>query len=142
MTLPAYAPVLKPFCDWINAQTVTLVGRGNPLALGAHHADARLRSPGQGAYVYLSQIASVRDPSQAGITVVTLSGSVYGMTEDNAYTGAIAYAAFLDQYTDGADVRLDGVVLLCADDITGPTWVPDGGEPRYLVDATCSFTPS
>jgi hypothetical protein len=132
-----YADPLTAIIEWVNRSPI--VGRGKPLAGGA--SDERRRSPGQGAYVYLTWIATARDGSDGDLTLPVLSGSVYGMDERNARKAAVAYAQLIARL-DGDPITSGGALVLCADQVTGPSWIPDGREPRYLVDATFSITPA
>jgi hypothetical protein len=137
MTLAAYANAAKAVCDWINSQSDDLIGRGNPLAAGAHTKPQK--SPGAGAVAYVTTVSTTGDSGEAPMSYALVSCSVYGMTDDNAHDGAVALANAL-YALDGNPVHAAGAVLLACDQITGPTRLPDGTEHRYLVDALIAIT--
>lgn len=124
--------------QWVNSQTTTLVGPGNPVALGAHLR--RLRSPGKGAYVHLSRIGGYDDTSEMPVDNARMTGSVYAGTKEAAGKAAFAYANAL-RGLQGKPVTVDAGTILNVVQITGPLYAPDGDEERYLVDAIVAMRP-
>jgi hypothetical protein len=144
---PAFVDAEGALAAWVSTQTA-LVGAGNPLELGAHLN--RLRG-GSGAYVYLEQVGGTPDPSELPGTLARVSGHVYGRNRRHAAKAAAAYANALltldghqvTQTTDREGKPLEvPAVLLAVGEISGPTYVPDGTEDRYLVDAVILLTPA
>jgi hypothetical protein len=124
---------------WVNAQTA-LVGAGKPLPLGVHLR--RLRSPDRGAYLLLSRIGGGPDPAaDANVDQARLSAAVYGVTKAAAALGAAAYGNLLAAQV-GAPQAITGGRLLTVTDITGPLYLPDGDEERYVLDAVFHIQPS
>lgn len=139
MALTAYVDATAAVCTWINRQRDTLVGRGRPLAAGAHRDPQK--SPASGAVAWVSTPSTTGDDSEAPISYALVSCAVYGMTDANAYRGAVALAnAFHD--LDGAPAAAGDAVLLAVEQITGPNRLPDGVQHRYIVDALISLTPA
>lgn len=135
-----YVDPLTAVETWINTHGAgTLVGAGTPLANGVHLK--RVRSPGQGAWALATWIGTTPDPSEAHLTTPLLSFSVYATEEPCARRAAIALANWLSQ-AEGQPIPLGDAILACCDSITGPLFAPDGGEPRYLVDALMTFEPA
>ena len=124
---------------WVNAQTA-LVGSGKPLPLGAH-LGRPLRSPARGSYVLLSRVGGGPDPTaDANVDQARISGAVYGTTLHAASLAAAAYANLLAAVA--APVAVTGGRLMAVTDISGPLYIPDGDEERYLVDAVFHIQPS
>jgi hypothetical protein len=124
--------------DWVNAQT-GLVGAGHPLPLGAHLK--RLRSPFRGSYVLLSRVGGSPDPTEeVNVDQALISGSVYGTTKQGAALAAAAYANLLASAT-GLPAAVTGGRLIAVTAITGPNYIPDGDEERYLVDGVFLIQP-
>lgn len=124
---------------WVNAQTGTLVGPGHPLPLGAH-VGFGLRSPARGCYLLLARVGGGPDPGETNVDQARLSGSVYGMKKLPTALAAAAYANLLVSVT--APVLLAGGRLMAVTDVSGPLYLPDGDEERYLVDAVFHIQPS
>lgn len=120
---------------WVNSQTATLVGPGRPLWLGAsfkRHTGAPDKC--YGLIVELSAFpwAGHENPDMGQ----RISMQVYGPTKEAASIAAVAYANAVLALMTGPGVALaSGVILRTADEIQGPQWLPDGDEPRYIVDA-------
>ncbi|GGM53261.1 hypothetical protein ACFFX1_54995 [Dactylosporangium sucinum] len=138
MTSPAYADATAAVCAWINAQQY-LVGRGRPLAAGAHRDPQK--SPSSGAVAWVTTTSTAGDLSQGAFSYPLLTIAVYGMTDANAARGAAAVANALAAL-EGDAQPVGDTVLLAVDSITGPSRLPDGGEHRYLIDAVIAITPA
>jgi len=124
--------------DWVNTLTDTLVGAGQPIPLGAHLK--RLRSPSKQAYVLLSRVGG-GDEWGGHADDARISASIYAMTKEAAAAGAVAYANHVRAL--GVLQPVVGAVRLRAcDNVTGPTYIPDGDEERYLVDADIFTIPA
>ena len=124
---------------WINAQPA-LVGPGRPLPLGAHVGNP-LRSPARGPYVLLTRVGGGPDPGEVNVDQARVSGSVYGMKKLPAALGAAAYANLL--VAVAAPVALvGGGRLLAVTDLSGPLYLPDVDEERYVVDALFHIQPA
>lgn len=122
--------------EWINSMTTTLIGRGHPLALGAHLR--RLRSPAAGCYALISTAGGGDEWTAESTTGwARISASIYSATsKQNAAYAAAAYANVLRLIPILRPVLADlHVQLVAVDNITGPLYAPDGDEQRYLVDA-------
>ena len=124
--------------DWLNTRT-DLVGRGNPIALGAHLT--LLRSPGKGAYAYLQVINGVRAlTAERPVHAARVSAQFRGTTRETAAHAATAYATALEAM-DGVPTRMGpGVLCHTVADITGPLLPSDEHESNrerwaYVVDA-------
>src|SRR5690349_24929692 len=118
MPLAAYTNAAKAVCAWINSNRDDLIGRGNPLAAGAHTKPQK--SPSAGAVAWVSTASTSGDSGEAPISYVLVSCAVYAVTDDAAHEGAVALAnAF--HGLDGSPVTAAGAVLLACDQITGPT---------------------
>lgn len=138
MAAPAYVDSERAVHDWINTLT-SLVGPGMPIPLGCHYR--RLRAPAQGTYLVLEQVAGTDDPSEYPGSLPVLSGHVYAGTKETAAKGAVAYANALRRL-DGRPQPMTGALCVVVDQIQGPRWLPDGDEPRFVVDARFSLTPA
>lgn len=139
--------MLDAFCDaegvlklWLAADDA-LVGTGNPIPAGVHLT--RLRAPYTQAWALLSLIAG-DDQWFAGPTHrARISASVYGPTRLAANAAAVAYANTLRRI--GAErpvVEGTGRQLVASAAITGPLYIPDGEDERYLVDADVFLVPT
>lgn len=125
--------------DWVNSLTATLVGEGRPLQLGA---SLKLRDGAATVpYGFLLELpgglwGGAEHPSMSA----NLSMQCYGPTKQSACDAAVAYAEALVPLLNGQRVELaSGATIVGVADITGPTWEPDGNDPRYIVDATYLF---
>lgn len=140
-TTPVFVDAEGVIRDWVNSLT-NLVGPDNPLPLGAHLK--RLRSPDSGAYVLLSLITGDDDYTAGGATRARISGAVYGITKADAGNAAAAYANAIRRLSVGNTVVGEApnqTVILIADGITGPLYLVDGDEERYIVDADFYLAP-
>ena len=122
--------------DWFNSLS-GIVGSGNVVALGAHLH--RLRSPFRGSYVLLSVVGTpIALTEERSTAQARVSASVYGVTKESATAAALAYANALADL--GVKHPTVGTVqILTADAITGPVYIPDIDEERYIVDADIYF---
>jgi hypothetical protein len=70
-----------------------------------------------------------------------ISLQIYGPTRKSAVDGATAYCEELMALLAGQRVVLGSgaTIVGVGDTIDGPTWLPDGDEPRYIVDADFLF---
>jgi hypothetical protein len=122
---------------WLNGRT-DLVGKGKPLGLGVFRASRPPRSPGQGAYVLLSQISGGSELlAEAGIGRARISATVYAGTEDTAEAAAVAYFNAVEALTGEPAAMGDTARCLIAADLSGPLMGPDDG---WLVDADFYLT--
>jgi hypothetical protein len=125
---------------WVNAQTATLVGPGHPIPLGAH-VGTGLRSPARGCYLLLTRVGGGPDPGEANVDQARLSSAVYGMKKLPTALAAAAYANLLVSVTAPVPLLPSGR-LMAVTDVSGPLYIPDGDEERYLVDAVFHIQPS
>lgn len=123
--------------DWINSLVGDLVGVDTPLMLGAHLR--RLRSPARGCYALLSRVGGTGDWND-NADRARISAGVYGPTKESALLAAIAYANRLRTIGTVQPV-VGNVRLRVVDNMTGPTYVPDIDEERYLIDADIYVLP-
>jgi len=135
---PAFVDAEAVVRDWVNGLQDDLVGTGRPLPLGAHLK--RLRSPDHGAYLQLSLVTSDDEYSGGGATRARVSGAIRAATKGGAAAAAIAYANTLRRLYAG-NTRVGAAVILVVDGITGPFYLPDGDEERYVVDADLYLAP-
>lgn len=136
MAVPAVAATV----EWVNA-LADLIGKGNPIPLGAFRRSHRPRSPGQGAYLLISQVGGSPDLlAEGGASRARISASVYAGTEEAAEAAAVAYASAVEALT-GEPVQMGAVArCLVADNITGPLQVDAPDEHLFLVDADFYLT--
>lgn len=141
MTAPTFLDAEGCVRAWVNTRAA-LVGVGKPLQKGA--LLNRQHGAASAPYVVLAIVAGGPDlgaeaPSQSA----RLSGLVYGRTKEQASKAALAYAnelvalslrgpTLVTWTTDGA---WTSATILTVDGISGPLWLPDLEEPRYVVDA-------
>jgi hypothetical protein len=135
--MPGYLASVGIIRDWLNSLD-TLVGPGNPIALGAHRRHPR--SPGQGAYVLISRIGRAADlVAEDLLDSPRISGSIYAGTDEAAELAAIAYANAVIALS-GAPAVMGDTACLVADDVVGPLLVDNHDNDReqwqYLVDAS------
>jgi hypothetical protein len=128
---------------WINTRR-DLTGEGNPLTLGAYLTQQR--SPAAGAYAVLARqetglAALTAEPSPA-LAVARLHAMVYAGTETAAETAAAALRTAFEELTGCPEPCGDtGVLVLVADNHTGPLFVPmpgEGGE-QYCFQVGADF---
>lgn len=136
MAVPAVAATVA----WLNSRT-DLVGAGNPILLGAFRRSGRPRSPGQGAYVLISQVGGSPELlAEGGVARARISASVYAGTEEAAEAAAVAYAGAVEGLT-GSPVQMGAVArCLVADNLTGPLQVDAPDEWLFLIDADFYLT--
>lgn len=125
--------------DWINTQTATLVGAGRPLWLGA-----TLKYRGGAADRCYGLIVELPGFLWAGSETPSfgqrISLQVFGPTKEATWIAAGAYGDALIPLLTGHPVNLaSGVTILAVDNIDGPSWVPNGEDPRYVIDADFQF---
>jgi hypothetical protein len=126
--------------DWVNAQAA-LVGTGHPLELGAHFK--RLRSPFRGSYLLLSRVGGGPEGiEEINVDRARISGSIYGTTKNTAAIAAVAYANALVVAATTPQIPVTGGRLATVTDVTGPLYLIDGDEERYIVDAVFHVQPS
>jgi len=139
--VPAFFDVEGIFRTWLNTLTGStgLVGTGRPLAVGVHLR--RLRSPARGCYAILTTVGTpVALDEEGTIGAARISASIYSATsKENAALAAVAYANTLRTISITRPV-VGSARLLTADAITGPLYVPDIDEERYLVDCDLYLT--
>jgi hypothetical protein len=123
--------------EWVNASTV-IADNGGPLVKGAHLA--RLRTAAAGSFLVVSSLPGTDGGGDVNIHLARVSAGLYGASKADAKAVAVAYANLL-RTADGLPAVLTGGRLYAVENISGPFWVPDGAEPRYVVDATFVFQP-
>lgn len=123
---------------WLNSLTGAggLVGAGNPVGGGVHLR--RMRSPFKSCFVLLASVGTPGPLTEERTTgQARLTASIYGLTKESAALAAAAYVNRMQRITvehpsvtsGGVSVKLETV-----DAISGPLYLPDGDEERYLVD--------
>jgi hypothetical protein len=139
-----YVDAMGAMRAWMNSRTDTLVGPDKPLWLGAH-----LKVLGAGepkAYAYLEENFSTRslDSGENPDMLASLSAQVYGNTREAATIAAVALAEELSTELEGRETPVPdaGAILYAVDDITGPSWTPDGDRPRLVVTWTVRARPA
>lgn len=141
MTARTYADAVAAMQEWINSRT-DLVGRDKPLWMGAH---LRKLSGGEPrAYAFLEEQFSTRtadSPENPDMQAV-MSAQIYGGTREAATKAATALAEELSTQLEGRETAVTGAVLYAADDIQGPTWLPDGNLPRLILNWTVRMRPA
>lgn len=124
---------------WLNTLTTSLVGVGQPLVRGFFFE--LQRSPGKDAYAVTTRIQGADGiGSEVPTDMARISTSIFSTTKKNAAAAAVAYANALRSISI-VKPTLTGVTIRLADNIAGPTWVPnlDKNLPQYLVDADVHF---
>lgn len=126
--------------DWVNSLTGSLVGQGNPLPLGA--SLKQREGAASVAYGFLFELpgtgqwGGAEHPSMSAL----LSMQIYGPTRQAASEAAVAYCEALEPLHQGFRAYSpSGVEIVGVASIDGPSWQPDGDEPRYIVDAMFLF---
>jgi hypothetical protein len=142
MVARTYVDALGAMRAWINSRTATLVGEGMPLQGGAHLKYLQGSTPI--TYAYLEELTSVRsaDSPESPDMMAMLSAQVFGGTREAATTAAVALAEEISTQLCGCQAAVPGAVIFVSDDITGPSWFPDGGLPRLLVQWTTRVRPA
>ncbi len=145
MSLPAtFADAEGAVKAWVNSLT-DLVGKGKPLAKGAHLSADPLHGARNVCYALLNQVGGstalgAENPDQRA----RISARVYGPSKEAAALAAVGYANALVALATGAAVAVSAALIVTVDPdtIAGPLWAPDFGEPRYLVDADFYLRPA
>ena len=144
MTARTYVDALAAMREWINSRTTTLVGPDKPLWLGAHLK--KLSGGEPRAYAFIEEQFSLRsaDSPESPDMQAVLAAQIYGGTREAATTAAVALAEEISTNLEGGPVTVAGVgaVLYAADDIQGPTWLPDGEVPRLILNWTVRMRPA
>jgi hypothetical protein len=125
---------------WVNA--LPIVGRGNPLALGAYLEPPR--SPGAGAYALLSRVGRAGDlVAEETVDSPRISATILAGTYEAAEIAATAYATAVDSLR-GIRAAMGDATCLVADNITGPLYVDlrrsTQEQYQFLVDADFYLT--
>lgn len=136
MTAPAFCDDEALVAEWVNGSPIA-GSNGGPVVKGAHLQ--KLRTGAAGSFLVISSLGGP-DDDDVNIFLARVSAAAYGASKADAKATAVAYANLLR--SQAAPVRLSGATLYAVEDVDGPTWVPDGAEPRYIVDATFVFQPS
>lgn len=123
--------------EFVNASSIA-GSNGGGVVKGAHLQ--KLRTAAAGSFLVVSSLAGTDGDGDVNIHLARVSTAAYGSSKADAKVAAVAYANLL-RTADGLPVALPSARLYAVEDITGPTWVPDGAEPRYVVDATFVFQP-
>ena len=146
MTAQTYTDGLAAMRAWINSRTDTLVGSGNPLQMGAHLKKVQGGQPA--TYAFLEEGFTVRSPDapENPDMMSVLSAQVYGGTREAAGAAAVALAEEISTQLCGipavVDMGTSSALLFVSDDITGPSWFPDGDLPRMLLTFTVRMRPA
>lgn len=141
MTAQTYVDAAGAVRAWINSRTATLVGAGHPLQKGAvlKHLDGALSA----CYAYLEEGLSFPDGAAENPDMfASIGAQVYGGTREAATAAAVALAEELVTELAGRQASVPGATLFVADNITGPSWAPDGDVPRLLVQFTVRVRPA
>jgi hypothetical protein len=135
-----YVDALAAMRYWINSRP-SLVGLGMPLQEGAHLK--HLKGVAPATYAYLEEQTSTRstDSAENPDMMAALSAQVYGGTREAATAAAVALCEEISTQLCGCQASVPGATLFVADDIQGPSWVPDGSVPRLLVQWTVRVRP-
>lgn len=141
--MSTYVDAAATVYAWVNGLTGTLVGAGRPLQLGASYkVHSGVATVAYGVIVELPGFlwGGAEHPSMGA----RVSMQIYGPTKEAASVAATAYAEALLPLLQGvrATVTLaSGQVVTIAGvgSVDGPQWIPDGDEPRYVVDADFLF---
>lgn len=145
MTARTYVDAMGAMRAWISGRA-TLSGPGMPLWLGAHLQKLPANEPH--SYAFLEEQFSVRSPDSGENPdlMASLSAQVYGHTRKAATDAALALAEELSTELQGREVVValaeGSAILYAVDDITGPSWAPDGDRPRLLVSWTVRTRPA
>jgi hypothetical protein len=142
MAAQTYVDAVGAMMAWINSRTSTLVGVGNPLQLGAY---LKFQPGGQPAtYALLEEQLSVRsgDAAENPDMMASLSAQIIGGTREAVAKAAVALAEELSTQLCGCQAAVPGAVLFVSDDIQGPSWFPDGDQPRMLLNWTVRMRPA
>lgn len=130
--------------SWINSRTGALTGPGNPLWLGAHLK--RLGGGEPATYAFLEEQLSTVTPDspENPDMAATLTAQVYGGSREAATIAAVALAEEWSTQLEGREVLVadKGAIMYAADNIQGPTWLPDGVTPRLLVNVSVRMRPA
>jgi hypothetical protein len=137
VTAPAFCDDEALVQQWVNASAIA-GSQGGVVVKGAHLQ--KLRTGASGSFIVLSSLGGDDGDGEPNLHYARVSAGVYGASKADAKTAALAYANLLR--TVAAPVALTGARLYAVESIDGPTWVPDGPEPRYAVDATFVFQPA
>jgi len=146
VTALTYTDGLAAMRAWINSRTDTLVGPGNPLQLGAPLKKVQGGQPA--TYAFLEEGFTVRssDAPESPDMMAVLAAQIYGGTREAAGTAAIALAEEISTQLCGTPATVDmdesRALLFVSDDITGPSWFPDGDLPRMLLGFTVRMRPA
>lgn len=132
---------------WINSRTTTLVGQGLPLEMGAHLKYVQGGQPKTYAFLEEQLSFASDDAPENRDMIAALSAQVYGGTREAATAAAVALAEEISSNLEGvgATVTLpsgQSVVIRFADDIQGPSWLPDGDLPRLLLNWSVRMGPA
>lgn len=144
MSALTYADAVGAMREWINSRTATLVGVGHPLQQGAHLKKISGGAPA--AYAYLEDVFSLRsdDSPESPDMIAALGAQIYADTREAATAAAVALAEELSTQLTGQPwlIPVAGVTIYAADDIQGPSFVPDGDRPRLLLNWTVRVRPA
>lgn len=142
MTALTYADAVGAMREWINSRTATLVGAGFPLQQGAHLK--RISGGAPAAYAYLEETFSLRsdDSPESPDLLAAMSAQIYADTRDAATAAAVALAEEISTQLNGRAWPVTGATIYAADDIQGPSFVPDGERPRLLLNWTVRVRPA
>ena len=141
MTSRTYADAVGAMREWINSRTATLVGVGFPLQQGAHLK--RISGGAPAAYAYIEDGFSLRsdDSPESPDLIAAMSAQIYADTREAATAAAVALAEEISTQLDGRPWSVTGATIYAADDIQGPSFVPDGERPRLLLNGTVRVRP-
>lgn len=142
VTARTYVDALGAMREWINSRTSTLVGPDKPLWMGAHLK--KLAGGEPRTYAFLEEQFSTRsaDSPESPDMQAVLSAQIYGGTREAATAAAVALAEEISTNLEGREVAVTGATLYAADDIQGPTWLPDGDVPRLILNWTIRMRPA
>jgi hypothetical protein len=136
-----YVDALGAMRTWINSRPL-LVGEGMPLQGGAHLKKLQGSTPV--TYAFLEELTSTRsaDSPENPDMLAMLSAQVYGGTREAATAAAVALCEEISTQLCGCQAVVPGAIIFVSDDITGPSWFPEGDLPRLLVQWTTRIRPA
>ena len=141
-----YVDAVGAMRDWTNSRTERLVGVGNPLQKGAYLNDHDGAADKCYAVLTLIPGTAALGAAESPQMHARISASIYGPTLAAVTKASIAYADEIVTYLAGQWVTVregvDAVQLWVADDVTGPSDLPDGNLPRHLLDFTVVMQPA
>lgn len=143
----SYVDAIGAFREWANSRTATLVGVGKPLQKGVHLR--HLIGAGSACYGYLTLLPGTYNPlgAESPVIIFRISCQVYGPTLEAVTAASMALADEICEQLKGRPQTVtlpsgDLVKLHVADDMNGPSDLPDGDYPRQIMDFNVIMSPA